>query len=892
MPDKLFLVDGSNQAFRAFFAIQTDMRAPDGFPTRALFGFTRVLIKLLREHQPSHIAVVFDVGKSFRNDLYPDYKGQRPDMPEDLRAQWPELVPLCQDLGIPAIAIDGYEADDIIGTLATRYAGVGMPCEIVSADKDFCQLVNDHVKLLDIQNDREFNRELVIERWGVPPELVIDLLSLMGDSSDNVPGVQGVGQKTAAKFLNKYGSANAVLDAAAEIGGKTGQRIGESRDVVALARQLVTIHTDMPVDFDLDALRLRPRDDRALAERLARYGFRRLVSELGLEEAVAAVPAGSVPGEAAPGGVDRSRYRTIETADELAWLVETLRAAGRFAYDSETTSLDPLTARFVGMSFAWEHGYGVYVPIGHRDGPSCPRALDALLPLLADPTLKKTGQNLKYDLEVLRANGADMRGIDGDTMIADYLLHVDQKHSLDEMARRHLGHDMISFAETAGRFGNDFSAVPVAEATQYAAEDAHVAWLLDHALALGPLERVYREIEVPLIPVLADMELTGIAVDVPALEALSVELERRIGVLAEQLYAEAGETFNLNSTQQLATILFDKRGLNPGKKTKKGYSTDAATLQGLVGSGDLLPEMILSYRELAKLKSTYVDALPRCVAADGRIHTSYHQTGAATGRLSSNDPNLQNIPIRTDEGRRIRTCFVAEDGYRFLSADYSQIELRVLAHFCGEGTLVDAFRAGEDIHRRTAAEIFGVHPGLVSADQRRAAKAINFGLIYGMSAFRLARDLKISRGEAQSYMDSYFARYPQVRTYMDGAVQRAKETGYAETLYGRRRPVSGLDARNPNDRGAAERVAMNTPIQGTAADLIKLAMIAVHRRISADFPTARLLLQVHDELVLEVPEADLEAVRAAVVAEMQGVAALAVPLVVDTGDGRTWGDAP
>ena len=893
MPKKLYLVDGSNQAFRAFFAIQTDMRAADGFPTRALFGFANVLQKLLKDGKPDYMAMVFDLGKSFRNDLYPEYKGTRPDMPEDLRLQWPELVPLSQDFGVHAIAIDGIEADDIIGTLARRYAGPDLHVSIVSADKDFCQLVGEHIRVLDIQNDRDLGVAEVTERWGVPPDRIIDLLSLMGDSSDNVPGVPGVGEKTAVKLIKEWGDLDGVLANASKVSGKMGQKLQDNAELARLSRQLVTIHTEMPVDASLETLVVRKPDASALRSRLLRYNFKRMVANLGLDEAAPAAQAAGTPSAPAPtGGVDRSAYKAIQTAEDLAWLVAELKRAGRFAYDSETTSLDPLVAKPVGMSFAWDPGFGVYVPIAHDPGPNCPGALDALLPLLADPSLKKTGQNLKYDLSVLRANGWDLAGIDGDTMLADYLLDVEQKHGLDDMARRHLGHEMISFKDTAGPYGDHFERVPVAQATQYAAEDAHVALLLDGLLQVGPMERLYREVELPLISVLADMERAGIGVDLAALQALGVELDGRIGEMITGLHKEAGEPFNVNSTQQLATLLFEKRGLKPGKKTKFGFSTDAATLEDLAAtSADPLPGMILAYRELAKLKSTYVDALPRTIGVDGRIHTSYHQAVAATGRLSSNEPNLQNIPVRSDEGRRIRQCFVAKPGHVFLSADYSQIELRILAHFCGGGTLVDAFTAGEDIHRRTASEIFGVHPGLVTSDQRRAAKAINFGLIYGMSAFRLARELGIDRKQAQIYMDNYFARYPQVKKFMESAVQGARELGYAETRWGRRRTVRNLDSSNQNERGFAERIAMNTPIQGTAADLIKLAMIRVHARVAREHPASRLLLQVHDELILEVPEADVAAVGAAVREEMQGVDRLLVPLVVDTGTGRTWGEA-
>lgn len=934
--NRLFLVDGSNTAFRAFFAIQSDMRAPDGLPTRALFGFTRILLKLLKDHQPTHCAVVFDKGLSFRNELYPDYKGQRPDMPDDLRRQWDEFPGLCEELGLRAFIRDGYEADDIIGTLCVRHRGPRTEVVIVSSDKDFGQLVGPQVKMLDLGKDELLGPAEIEAKWGVRPDQVIDLLSLMGDSSDNVPGIAGVGPKKAADFLQRFGTAEAVLDNAAAIGGKTGQKVAESREIVALARQLVTIKTDftdaeLGTPPDLDALAVRPFDRVALGARMARYNFRTLGRELGVQEpsgeggggevapdagasSTAGAAADAATGGATPlaasstaGGIDRSRYRCVQTAQALAELVEQLRAAGRFAYDCETTSLSPSQAELVGMSFCWGPDDAVYVPIAHEGEGNCPGAMDALLPLLADPALKKTGQNLKYDLSVLLARGHGLLGIDGDTMLADYVLEADQRHNLDDMALRHLGHTMLSFKEVAGPHGDRFAAVPLQRATAYAAEDAHVAWLLDELLGARLREpgnegslKVYQEIDLPLVPVLAAMELTGIAVDAQALAELSLELEGRVAELAGRLQAEVGRPWNVNSPAQLGQILFEERGHLPVKKTDKktAFSTDSETLEALArtpsratGAIDPLPGMVLEYRELAKLKSTYVDALPKAIGPDGRIHTSFHQAVAATGRLSSNDPNLQNIPIRTEEGRRIRRCFVAAPGMALVSADYSQIELRVLAHYCEDGPLVEAYQQDQDIHRRTASEVFGVAMDRVSAEQRRAAKAINFGIVYGMSAFRLARELDIGRAEASRYIEEYFARYPQVRRVMEQAVQEATATGYARTLFGRRRAVRGLDSRNFNERGAAERIAINSPIQGTAADLIKLAMARVHARLARQLPEARLLLQVHDELLVECPQAQVEEVGHLLREEMEGVVRLRVPLKVDVGSGRTWMDA-
>ncbi len=884
-PKKLFLVDGSNQAFRSFFAIQADMRAPDGFPTRALFGFTNAMLKMVREHQPDYVLVAFDRGLSFRNDLYPDYKGQRPDMPADLRAQWPEFIPLCEELGIPATAIEGFEADDIIGTLAVRYGGPEVQVSIVSTDKDFAQLVNEHVQLIDMGKGTVMGPTAVAEKWGVPPSKILELLTLMGDKSDNVPGVEGIGPKTAAKLLQTYDTVFDIHQAALDktIKGKRGERIlAHGLDGLALGRKLITIHTNMELPFDLDGIARRTPDWALLVERFRRYNFRRL-------RTLAESNSGASP--QAP-KVDQSCYRTVTTPEALKALAASLRAAGRFAFDTETTSLDPHVAELVGMSFCWGSTDAVYVPIAHQAGGNCDGAVDVLAPILADPTIRKTGQNLKYDLAVLRTAGLTLEGIDGDTMLRDYLIDVERPHGLDELARRYLDHRMLSYDVVTRAHNGLFAAVPVDKATTYAAEDAHAVWLLEQEMKLPEgLQTLYSQVEVPLIEVLEDMERNGIAVDREALLSLGVELGARIETAEAAIYEEAGKTFNINSTKQLQVILFEERGLTPIKKTKTGFSTAAAVLEQLAAGGDDLCQLILDYRSLAKLKSTYVDALPGHIAADGRIHTSFHQAVAATGRLSSNDPNLQNIPIRTADGRRIRKCFIPAPGHKFLSADYSQIELRVLAHFCGDGPLVEAFRTGQDIHRRTAAEVFDVPLEEVTADQRRAAKAINFGIVYGMSAFRLSNELKIPRRTAQDYIDGYFERYPQVKAYMDGAVARARETGKAFTMFGRERRVNGLDSRSFTERGSAERIAINTPVQGTAADLIKMAMIRVHRALRARRMSARLLLQVHDELVLEVPTHEILSVSSLVKQEMEAVADLAVPLRADVGIGANWDDA-
>jgi DNA polymerase-1 len=842
MPKKLLLVDASNHAYRAYHAIQSDMRAPDGFPTRALYGFTRMLQGLMRDQKPDYVALVFDRGQSFRNALYPDYKGQRPDMPEDLRRQWPELVPLSEAYGFTFLNLENTEADDVIGTLAIQMASDEVHVKIVSGDKDFCQLVNDKIRILDLLKGQEYGPAEVELRWGVPPSKMIDLLSLMGDSSDNVPGIPGVGEKKAAQFLQKYGDMEGVLANHAAIGGKTGQAVADSVEKVRLARRLVTIVTDMPLGVTLEQLIPRPPDKVVLTERLTRYNFKGLLKELGVE--------------AAPIITSFSNFAVHVPA--TVWGRQPLMALADVLARQPVAIAPHGTDSLQALEFAWAGG-SAFVPWDDH-------AIEILQPAL------NTAGILAYDsknmLRQLRRLGVSVGRIAGDPMLGDYLLGPDHKHELEDLAQRLLGYRPVG-----GR--GEVSQLALA---MVQAQEAEI-----QKQKLGP---VLESIELPIVPILADMEEAGIYLNSAELQLLSQELEGRIQGMMAGIYQEAGESFNVNSTQQLAAILYDKLGLTPGKKTKFGRSTDAETLEKLEHP---LAKAILAYRELAKLKSTYVDALPKAVGSDGRVHTTLQQAVAATGRLSSIDPNLQNIPIRSEEGRRIRHCFVAKPGHIFLSADYSQIELRVLAHFCDDGPLAEAFRQNQDIHRRTASEVFGVAQDLVTSEMRRAAKAINFGIVYGMSAFRLANDLNISRTQAQAYIDGYFERQPQVRTYMDLAIQQARDLGYATTLYGRRRPVAGITASNPMDRGAAERIAINTPIQGTSADLIKLAMVKVHHALWGT--RAKLLLQVHDELLFELPEEDVPEVGRRVKEAMEGVAQLRVPLKVELGTGTTWDTA-
>ncbi|MBN2799899.1 MAG: DNA polymerase I [Deltaproteobacteria bacterium] len=881
---RLFLIDGSNHAFRVHFALPP-MHAPDGAPTATLYGFTTMLHKLLSSYQPDYCAVAFDVSRTFRHDRYPEYKGHRPDMPEDLRAQWPLLPALVEAFGVKTFGIDGFEADDVMGTLAHRFAAEGLEVVLVTGDKDFCQLVGPQVRILDLMKGIEFGEEGVIEKFGVPPDKVIEALGLMGDSADNIPGVPGVGPKRATQFLTQYGSLEGVLAAAAagKIKGKTGQSLIDHADSARLSAELATIHLAVPgvVDLPLEALAPKGMQREALRERFEAWGFGKVARKL----------LGTVS------EVDSGVYRAVDSAEGLAALVADLRAAGRFAFDVETTSLDPRHARVVGMSFSWSGEDAVYVPVAHQEGGNAPEALEVLRPLLEDPSLLKTGQNLKYDLRVCRHNGIDLRGIDGDTLLLDYVLSPDERrHGLDALASRYLTHEMISYQEVSKREELTFDQVSVADATRYAAEDAQVAWLLERKLLplLDPgQERIYRELEVPLVPILASLEDAGVRVDVEALAAVRDDVAERVQLAEEACHLIAGRSFNVNSRHELRDILFEELGYVGTKKVKDGWSTDSSVLEKLVGLQPErdLPANVLHYRHLSKLLGTYLDKLPEYVAEDGRIHSSFQQAVAATGRLSSSDPNLQNIPVRTWEGQRIRGCFLPAEGHSFLSCDYSQVELRILAHYSQEPALVEAFRDGVDIHRRTAAQVLGLPPEEVGAAERNAAKAINYGLIYGMSAFRLAGELGISRKQAQAYMDAYFGGLPAVTRWIEEVKETARADGFATTLLGRRRRLPDLRSAKWGLRMAAERLAVNTPIQGTAADIMKRAMIDVHEALAAEGLRSRVLLQVHDELLLEVPSGEERAAEALVRRCMMGAAALLVPLEVTSAFGEDWHQA-
>jgi DNA polymerase-1 len=880
----LYLIDGPNMAFRAFYAIG-GMSNSQGLPTNALFGFTNMLLKLIRDEKPDYLAITWDPkGGSFRDQVYPDYKGTRAEMPDALRAQMPHFARIADAFDVPFLCIDDFEADDVMGTLARRHEHE-LDVVLVTSDKDLMQLVSDGVTLYDSMKERRISFAEVEEKFGCAPEQVPDALGIWGDSSDNIPGVKGIGEKGVKALLANYKGLDDIYEHIEEItppGAKA--KLENDRDKAYLSRDLATIRIDAPVDVGLDdlALEFPPPEDRA-QDLFAELEFRTLLKQFGGEMAT----------------IDRDAYRLVTTTEELDQLREELAAAGRFALDTETTSLDALEAELVGLSFCADDKVAWYVPVAHailEPQLEWEEVRNALAPLIEDHGIGVTGQHLKYDLKVLARHGVTIDGIDGDTLIADYLLSPDRRsHKLDDLALVHLSHRMIPYDEVAGG-KQSFAEVGLDEARDYAAEDAHVTWLLDaklgKMLAEGGLDRLYRELELPLIQVLARMETNGIAVDRRVLEELSEELAVRVAESEARCHELAGESFNIGSVKQLREILFEKLGLPVIRKTKTGPSTNESVLSELALQHPL-PRAILDYRSLVKLRNTYVDPLPELINPDtNRIHTHYSQTTAATGRLASTDPNLQNIPVRTEEGRRIRTAFVAPPGRVLLAADYSQVELRILAHLCGgTGGFADAFARGADVHTETAAGLFGVGAEEVTREMRTIAKAVNFGIIYGQSAFGLAQTQRISRAEAADYITRYKERFPEIEDYRQRTLEAAAESGYVETLMGRRRPVPDLASGNFAARAAAERVAINTPVQGSAADLIKKAMLTVDRRLRAEFPGQLLLLQVHDELLLEVDEDQAEEVGAMVREEMVAAMDLSIPLVVDLGTGKNWEEA-
>ena len=918
MPEQtLLLVDGSSFLYRAFHALP-DLRNKDGEPTGAIYGMVAMLRRLRADaklNEGAHYgAVVFDPpGKTFRDDIYPLYKANRAEMPEDLRRQIPVIHEIVRALGWPLLMLPGLEADDVIGTLARRAADQGARTLISTGDKDLAQLVDERVTLINTMTRdngpvERLDPAGVRAKFGVPPERIVDYLSLVGDAVDNVPGVNKVGPKTAVKWLHEYGSLDGVIASAADVPGVVGANLREALEWLRTARVLVTVKTDCELPesaASVDRLAFAPEDGATLVELFRRCGFRTWTRDLEAAGEAAGAPGG-VPrdGATAPPVTLDKHYEAVTDVDALNRWVERIRAAELVAFDTETTSLDPMRARLVGLSLSVEPGVACYVPVGHEYAGAppqlgCELVLGALRDWLEDPAARKVGQNLKYDAHVLENHGVRLAGIAHDTLLQSYVLEAHRSHDMDSLAARHLDRRTITYAEVAGKGAQQipFTQVPVERAVEYAAEDAEVTMHLHRVLfpriAADPkLAFVYEHIEMPTLGVLQRMERAGVLVDVAALERQSEALGRRMMELEQRAHALAGQPFNLNSPKQLGEILFGKLGLPVVKKTAGGTPSTDEEVLGKLADDYPLPKALLEYRGVAKLKSTYTDKLPRMVDPDsGRVHTNYSQATAVTGRLSSTDPNLQNIPIRTPEGRRIREAFLAPPGSRLVSCDYSQIELRIMAHVSGDEGLLKAFAEGTDVHRATAAEIFGVAPGEVSADQRRYAKVINFGLIYGMSAFGLAGNLGIDRDAARNYIDRYFARYPGVARYMDDVRRLAKENGYVETVFGRRLWLAEINSPNGPRRQAAERAAINAPMQGTAADLVKLAMVAVQSWLDDERLGTRLILQVHDELVLEVPESELARVREAVPRLMQDVAQLKVPLLVETGVGDNWDQA-
>ncbi|MDR2689799.1 MAG: DNA polymerase I [Azoarcus sp.] len=907
----LLLVDGSSYLYRAFHALP-DLRNSRNEPTGAIRGVLSMLRRLAGDYKAEARACVFDAkGPTFRDEWYPAYKAQRPPMPDDLRAQIEPLHEAVRAEGWPLLVVDGVEADDVIGTLTRQAVERGWEAVISTGDKDLTQLVRPGVRWVNTMSEETLDEAGVEAKFGVPPARIVDYLTLVGDTVDNVPGVEKCGPKTAAKWLTEFGSLDNLVAHAGEIGGKVGENLRKHLDFLPLGRRLVTVRTDVVLPCELDSLAPRPPDVAALTALYERLEFRSWLKDAGrpgepANEAQARSDGllrhGDQMKEASP--PDRSAYAIIVDWPAFDALLARLDATPLVALDTETTAIDPLAARLVGLSFATAPGQAAYLPLAHRGLEAAGQlpfdeALARLKPWLESAAHAKVGQNLKFDAHILANHGITLRGIAHDTILQSYVLESERAHDMDALARRHLGMATIPFVDLCGKGAKQigFDEVDLERAAEYAAEDADITLRLHEALwprleATPALATLYREIELPTLAVLLAMERNGVLIDPLPLAQQSAELGRRIHELEREAYALVGEPFNLGSPRQLAEILFDRLHLPVIRKTGKGVpSTDEDVLTRLAEDYPL-PKLLLEHRSLSKLKSTYTDKLPRMVnPATGRVHTSFSQTTAVTGRLSSADPNLQNIPVRTAEGRRIRAAFIAPAGCSIVSADYSQIELRIMAHLSGDARLLDAFARNEDVHRATAAEVFGIASEQVSAEQRRYAKVINFGLIYGMSAHGLAKNLDIDRKAAQGWIDRYFIRYPGVAAYMARIRNVAHEEAYVETVFGRRLHLPGIRARNPMLRQAAERAAINAPMQGTAADLIKKAMIAVQHWLVDAGLKSKLVLQVHDELVLEVPPSELDTVRAELPRLMEGVAALDAPLVVDVGVGRNWDEA-
>ncbi len=894
----LYLIDGSSYIFRAYYAIR-GLTTSKGFPTNAVYGFASMLFKFLKDYKPAYLGIVFDAkGDTFRNEMYPLYKANRGAPPDDLVPQFSKIFEVVDAFNIPQFMMEGYEADDIMGTIARDYEKRGMDVVLVTGDKDFCQLVSEKVKLLDTMKNKETFVPDVIEKYGVPPERVIDVFALMGDQVDNIPGVKGIGEKTAIGLIKTFGSLDNLLMNLDDVAERQRKLIREKQGDALLSKELVTIKTDIDVDMGLEKFKYEGFDKGKLRALFEELEFKNLLRELG--------DGGSAAAKADENRiVPYDNYSLVLTEEGLHRAIERVKETGEVSIDLETTSTDPMLAEIVGIALCPAPHEAYYVPVAHRSLAdsstrqlALPFVLEKLKPLIEDKGLRKIGQNLKYELVLLEMYGLKLTGISFDTIIAAHMLDSSRiSYSLDELCRLYLGHRMISYRDVTGTGKSkiNFEEVELEAAKVYSCEDADVAMLLAKKLARELEEinliRVYRDIELKFIEVLARIEINGMKIDASRLKELSKEFDTGLKEIEKTIYEEVGYEFNLNSPIQLRQVLFETLRLPQKKLTKTGESsTDVEVLTDL-SKFHSVPEKVLEHRTLSKLKSTYVDALPKLInPRTGRLHTSFNPVGSSTGRLSSSEPNLQNIPIKTAQGRRIREAFIPEEGYIMLSADYSQIELRLLAHFSEDESLVEAFMTGSDIHNRTASEIFGVTEDLVTPEMRRLSKNINFGIIYGISAFGLAKQLGTSVSIAKSYIDEYFKRYSKVKEYIQKSIDDARSKGYAETILGRRRPIPELNSDDRNRKGFGERTAMNTPIQGSAADIINIAMIRIQEKLSSDYRT-RMILQVHDELLFEVPEDELEVISRIVKDGMEGAWKLRVPIKVEIGTGKNWAEA-
>ncbi len=910
--DTVILVDGSSYLYRAFHALPP-LTTSKGMPTNAVRGVISMIRKLIQSEGGSTVAIVFDAkGKTFRNDIYKDYKANRPPMPDDLRCQIEPLHDLVKASGLPLISIVGVEADDVIGTLASMATAAGRKSLISTGDKDMAQLVNESTTLINTMNNSRMDVDGVVEKFGVRPDQIIDYLALVGDTSDNIPGVPSCGPKTAAKWLTAYGSMQEVINNADQVKGKIGEKLRDSIEFLPMSYELATIKTDVELDCSINDLNLQEPDKERLQALYEELEFKSMLNELnelnaggsGSSVSATTVSTSDVTTTSKPKPVETDYSTVLDKKTFKSWLSK-IKKSELLAFDTETDSLDYMSANLVGVSLSVKPGEAVYIPVAH-DYEGAPKQLDAdyvlgeLKPLLEDSDVRLVGQNLKYDANVLHKYDVKLNGIAHDTMLQSYIINsTGSRHDMDSLAQRYLDTSTIHYEDVAGKGKNQltFNEVPLEKASPYAAEDADITLRLHERLWPDlekdkQLKALYEDIELPLLSVLSRVECNGVRIDAKKMEVQSQEIAEKLDQLQQSAYKDAGKEFNLSSPKQLQEIFFEEKGYPVLAKTPKGQPSTAENVMVQLAEKHELPRIILEYRSLSKLKSTYLDKLPKQVNdRTGRIHTSYHQAVASTGRLSSSDPNLQNIPIRTEEGRRIREAFVPTKGYRLLAADYSQIELRIMAHLSGDPNLIDAFNNGQDVHRSTAAEVFAVDIEAVDGDQRRAAKAINFGLIYGMSAFGLAKQLDIARGEAQEYINLYFSRYPKVKEYMDNTREKAKDTGFVETVFGRRLYLPDINARNAQIRQYAERTAINAPMQGTAADIIKKAMILTDQWLHDSATDARIIMQVHDELVLEVKAGEAEAVSAKVSDLMVSAASLDIPLEVDAGIGNSWEEA-